>query len=183
MNQKVNFGNKELSFIRSQKWSDVLKRWKQTESASEEFANIHKELGYNSWEDWRGKVIKPLHLSDLNWSLYKINKPVDTVPCFRGGPFISWIERYYPYDGLPTFLKIVSQTDTDIPERSKFSDILNNTTDMHVIGVIKDGDIFIIEGMHRCTAVALAKIRGQELKFDVYMSLAESDLDEFPIIY
>lgn len=102
---------------------------------------------------------------------------------FRGGPFINWINRYYSGKELPTFAEIVEQPDSDIPDRDKFKEILEHCSTMQLIGIVKDKDIFIIEGMHRCAAVALAAARKQTLDIDVRISLADTSLSQLPTIH
>lgn len=170
-----------LDFIRSATWDEVRRVWKNDED-TDIFRREYVEQGYDSWESWRKIVIEPLHLERLDWTLYDIARPTETVPQFRGGPFKPWQELYYGDKTAPTFSDIVTTEGTDVMTRDKFAAIIATEKPMWLIGLRRENDIYIIEGMHRSTAIALAALRSQMINTSVQMFLAETDLAEFKLI-
>lgn len=170
-----------FTFLRHLTWEDVQLSWKNDEDTSS-FRREYREQGHDTWESWRSIIINPLHLDKLSWSLYDIEDPLTSIPTFRGGPFKPWEDLYYGGKKTPTFAEIVSTKGTDVTTRDKFLKILASSQPMQLIGLAKARDIFIVEGMHRCTALALAAMQGQMVDVSVRLVLAESDLSEFETI-
>lgn len=172
---------KELSLVGPVAWDEVKAIW-QNDEDTDAFRREYQEQGYESWEAWRRGIIEPLHLNDLNWAKYEIPAPLETVPKFKGGPFKPWQDRYYGGIESPTFAEVVKVQGTDVQSRSKFAEIIASDNPIQLIGLVLNGEIHIIEGMHRSTAIALAADRGEAFAASVHIILAQSDLPKLEII-
>lgn len=170
-----------IELIRYSDWPEVKGIWQEDED-SDAFRREYAEQGYDTWESWRKIIIDPLHLDKLDWKVYDVKNPLTVVPGFRGGPFVPWKNMYYGDKTLPTFADIVATKDTDVATRNKFAEIIAMQKPICLIGLQQGNDIYIIEGMHRSTSLALAAYRGLEISVSVKLFLAESDLPEFPMI-
>ena len=170
-----------LDFIRSTTWDEVKQVWKNDED-TDAFRREYAEQGYDSWESWRQIVIEPLHLDRLDWELYDVQNPTETIPRFRGGPFKPWKELYYGDTSAPTFSDIVTTEGTDVLTRDKFTSIIAADKPMWLIGLLRDNGVYIIEGMHRSTSIALAALQGKQINVPVKLFLATTDLTEFEMI-
>lgn len=162
-------------------WDEVKAIWKQGED-TDSFRREYAEEGYESWEAWRGVIIQPLHLDRLDWTLYDIKEPLETIPTFRGGPFKPWEDRYYGGITTPTFAEIVATEETDVSTRDKFAEIIESSEATKLIGLLMEGEVYIIEGMHRATSIALAASRDQKFQAHVQLLLAQSDLPQLDTI-
>lgn len=93
------------------------------------------------------------------------------IPSFRGGPFNGWIKNIYGDAGTtPTFMIIAQKLDEMKHEgiRSLLESFPNRTV---VIGVVTGDDIVIVEGMHRCSAIALAAAEGKTVETKLLIAL------------
>lgn len=171
----------ELNYIASMPWQEVKQSWKNDED-SESFRREYTEHGHNTWESWRKIIFDTLHLEELEWEKYEIPNPTLSVPRFHGGPFVPWQKLYYGDKYLPTFKEIVEGEGTDVSTRDKFASIIASEKPIQLIGLEKDNEIYIIEGMHRSTSIALAASRNQEINTTVHLMLATTDLQEFEMI-
>lgn len=170
-----------IELVRASSWGEVRQVWQDDED-TDTFRREYKEQGFETWDAWRRVIIEPLHLERLQWRLYSVKHPELTVPCFRGGPYVPWKELYYGDKELPNFADIVALQDTDVHTRDKFREIIGASKPIRLIGLRQSNDIFIVEGMHRSTSLALAASRGQSIEVPVQLYLADSDLDAFPMI-
>lgn len=172
---------KNLEKIKSATWNEVFEIWKQNEANEPHWIELYKNRGFNSWEDWRINYIKPLGLSELSWDLYKINKPLETVPNFFGGPFKAWKEIFYKKRKTLKFSKLAK-----LPEIKMHQGILkikeNFPQKTAFIGIIVNGRIHIIEGMHRSAAVALLKEEKRELKSEIIIALSKYPTADLPVV-
>jgi hypothetical protein len=172
----------KLTLTEDISWPDVFAIWRYNEAFPGSHWHEHyRGRGFNTWEEWRLTYVRPLHLDKLSWRLYTVVDPKQTGPQFCGGPFRSWVELYYQGKEHPQFSQII-----------KHPQIENNETILHLIsnfpdqttlsGVILNDKIIIVEGMHRCCALALAANKGIKVATQVKIALAESDQPELPLI-
>lgn len=171
---------KEFKLMRPLTWADVFEIWRRNEAQNPNWVKHYKGEGFSSWEEWRTKkVAVPLRCAEKDWHLYRIIDPLKTVPAFHGGPFKSWEEKYYRGETLPTFARLVENPEVQSHGYVKqlLADFPKETT---VTGLVTEGGIVIIEGMHRCCAIALAAQRRQILETTVSIALAEVSSGDFP---
>jgi hypothetical protein len=171
----------ELTFVETTSWQDVKQSWKDDED-SKSFKREYAEHGHESWESWRKVIFDTLHLDELDWVKYEVADPTLTIPKFHGGPFVPWHNLYYGNKYLPTFEEIVANEGTDVPSRDKFASIIESDKPIQLIGLQKDNEIYIVEGMHRSTSIALAASRNQDINVPVYLLLAQTNLQQFDMI-
>lgn len=177
----LNLDSKKFKLIRPLAWADVFDIWRKNEAADPKWVEHYRGRGFNSWEEWRKTYTNPLGLAEKEWSLYEILDPMNTILDFRGGPFSTWIERYYEGEELPSFQKIVNHSGIQENERIKHlaEDFPEETS---LIGLHTNKGIIILEGMHRCCAVALAADRGRTVKSKIFIALAEFSQNSLPIL-
>jgi len=167
-----------LTFIQPLVWNDVLALWRTGEEELEHWITLWKEKGFSSWEEWRQQYIGQLALNEIeNWHLYTINDPLQSIPSFRGGPYSSWRERHYQDGKFATFREIVQHP--FIKEHEKINAISKDfPEETRFIGLLTEQGILIIEGMHRCCALTLALERGEKIKTNATIALAEASAKE-----
>jgi hypothetical protein len=159
-------------FIRSLSADEVFSQWRDGEMHLPRWIEHYKNAGFDSWDAWREHTIKDLHFKDLAWKLYRIENPTLIVPSFLGGPFRTWMDKYYNGAEAITFSELIkNKTLQENPiVQGIFRDFPKET---HLIGFITEQGVMIIEGMHRCCAVALAAAEGQPIQTELFISLAE----------
>jgi hypothetical protein len=170
----------KLRLVKSISWDEVFLMWKKQEEELPYWIAHYKERGFNSWQDWRTASFKDLHLELLEWNLYEIPQPLDTVPMFRSGPFMAWIKKYYNGNKTVTFETLAK--DSDIQDRAHINEIVQKFPENSVfVGLENMNDIVIIEGLHRCCALAVAKMKKVDLKRKVFIACAQFP-KEIPIL-
>lgn len=171
----------DLKLIKLVTWEEVFSSWAKDESHLPHWVEHYKKRGFNSWEEWRIDSTKDLHPEKLNWKLYEIIEPIKTISEFHGGPFRAWVNKYYKNRNHPTFTEIVN--DNDFENNDKINEIINNfPKETSLIGLMSDNGIVIIEGMHRCCAIAVANKRKQDLDIKALIFLAEWLGKDVPIM-
>jgi len=99
---------------------------------------------------------------------------------FHGGPFRVWINKYYGDKKTPQFKELVQNTEfKNDPKKQEI--IQKFPKESILIGLINKGDITIIDGMHRCCALAIAHEKGIHIDTNLYIILAEFN-EEIPIM-
>jgi hypothetical protein len=175
----LNNKSVELEFIKDLTWDEVFNIWKKNEGSRENWQEVAKKRGFNSWEEWRIEYAKVFRCQEAKWSFYKIKNPVRDVPTFFGGPFRTWIEKYYKEKESLTFSQLIKIP--ELHEHKTVNDMTKNfPVSTELTGMVVDNEIFIIEGMHRCCALAL--MNEQKIAYDepIFISLAESPGGKLP---
>ncbi len=171
----------ELEFIKDLGWAEVFEIWRQNEEPRQNWKDYYTSKGFSSWEEWRTEYTEPFRCPEAKWVLYKMIDPVRDIIYVNGGPFRSWKEQLYGEKDSLTFKELA-----DLPESQKrlnAEDFLKNFPKSTTItGMIVGGEIYIIEGMHRCLAMALANQERMKLETEVFIALAESPGGKLPII-
>jgi hypothetical protein len=168
-----------LNFIKSSSWQEVFGLWRKNEAHLKKWEKHYKERGYYSWEEWRKRSASYFNCDKLEWSLYKINNPVKTVPKFFGGPFAVWRDYFYNGKKTKSFAQLTQLK--KIQEHKGIIDIAKKfPKKTSLIGLVFRGKIFIIEGMHRSTAIGLINKNKDKLKSDIVIALAKFNKKELP---
>src|SRR5690349_9801703 len=89
----------QFTLMRPLPWSEVWEIWRTNEANRAAWTQHFTSRGFKSWEEWRQNYINDFHCAERQWQLYRIVNPLQSIPNFHGGPFRTWIERYY--DGQP----------------------------------------------------------------------------------
>lgn len=158
-------------------WEKIFEIWRETEADQEKWVNYYQGKGFSSWKDWRQSYVERFGYNKKSWDIYSIIRPLEVVPHFHGGPFRTWINKYYHGEELPTFQRLVEMG--DVKANSAVVEISKNfPLKTFLIGLLIDGEVVIIEGMHRCCAMTLMKEQKEELKSIVEIALAEYSKEE-----
>ncbi len=173
--------SKNLKLIKSLTWEEVFDIWRENETYDNKWEELYKSRGFDNWDEWRSTYIEPLNLKNEEWGLYEIIDPMQTVPKFFGGPFRSWVERFYKNKMTQTFQELVQN-----PEIQNYPGIRRVMggfpQETSLIGIFFANELVIAEGMHRCTALALAVHEGKKIKTNIKIALANSSLDQLRIV-
>ncbi len=171
-----------LKHIRPLTWKEVFEFWRENEERNPGWEEVAKDRGFASWEEWRRTYVPPFRLEEREWSLYRVTDPMRAVPKFRGGPFHSWIENIYGDAGsTPTFDVIAARlAGMKHGGVRKLTDSFPKET--VITGVLTDDGIVVIEGTHRCAAIALAVAEGWMIETDLKIALGSKLPGPLPIV-
>lgn len=172
----------KLELVRDLTWPDVFEIWRKNEAYEGSHWHAHyQSRGFKTWQDWRMSYVKPFGLEDLTWQLFTVIDPLTTIPLFHGGPFRSWVEKYYQGEISPSFASLAK--DPEVEKNSGVQTLLKNFPKQTTIsGVIINGEIRIVEGMHRCATLAMAAKNGIKINTKINIALAQYHKDSMPVI-
>jgi hypothetical protein len=142
-----------LSFIRNLTPEEVFEIWRANEAHLPHWQEYlkHEKEGV-SWEQWRSKNARKFGLYGKEWKLYQVENPCEVVPSWFGGPFDGWSE-YYGGQESTTFARLTETSAAEIPAvKAMVESFPNETT---VTALVRGGRVVVIEGMHRCVALAV----------------------------
>jgi len=177
----------KIKSIKKISWLEIFSIWKKNEAKNPAWIKHYQKKGFKTWAAWRKIYIKPLKLNKLEWQIGTLVNPLTTVPNFYGGPFKAWQKNFYKKivrtehcsvpTNTPKFKELAKLAEIKNNERFKelINDFPKNTT---LIALKINKKIIIIEGMHRCTAIALIKNRKKPLNSKISLAIAE-----YPDIY
>lgn len=171
-----------LEFMRLLSWEEVFEFWRNDEGNNPDWLAHAKERGFDSWEEWRGSYVAPFKLDARMWALYRVSDSMRSVPTFHGGPFRAWVEQIYGDAGIsPTFDVIAERLSGQKNSRvlSLVEDFPKRTT---IIGVLTENGVVVIEGTHRCAALALAAKEGKTIETDMTIALGSGLPGDLAII-
>lgn len=178
---KADFDPKQFMYLHPLTWDEVFSQWEEIEKQSTFMQTMWKDRGYFSWREWRYEYAIRFRLEELLWGLHTVLKPLKSVPLFFGGPFKSWVE--FVYGGLknPCFKELIElQIIKDLKRIHYLVEDFPKET--FIIAVEVAGRITIVEGMHRCLALALAAKEKREVRTVVHIALAKHPDSVLPIV-
>jgi hypothetical protein len=162
----------QLRKIKTLSWSEVFEIWRSNEEGRENWKELILRRGFPSWEAWRMTYANEFELPNLNWELFKIENPSEVVGSFYGGPFRGLIKNVYGKEDTMRFSQMAKLE--KIQNNAAINEIADKFPDNTVITALKLADkIFIIEGMHRCCALAIMKEQGMNYKGNVFIALSQ----------
>lgn len=151
---------RSLQRLRAVPWSDLWRDWEKREGVRREWIAHARSRGFRTWREWRAASYDRLQPAARRWTLYRVDDPARLVPTWFGGPFRGW--RKYSGGSMVTFRTIAKRS--AVRRNGKVLALERRfPTATQVIGLLWRGRIVIIEGMHRCTAIALAAARHKTL--------------------
>ena len=166
------FADNHLRFIKNLAWNDVFNFWREGEAYIPRWIQHYKAGGYKSWDEWRKHTLSDLSYKDLHWELFEVENPMQTVPNFFGGPFRAWKARYYGRNSTVTFADLAKNE--ELKNSQIIREMVSNFPDKtYLIGLEANKEIVIIEGMHRCCALAIAKQNKKPIKTKVFLASAK----------
>jgi hypothetical protein len=160
-----------LQKIKELSWQEVFQKWEDIEGKLPHWVEHYQDRGFASWRKWRTSSMAPIKPETLTWNLYQLTDFMHTIPLFRGGPFYSWVRKIYGDKKMPPFAEIIRHpTIRQRVEASRF--VQQFPAETTLMGLVVGGDVVIIEGMHRCSAVALAAAEGRSITSTIFIALA-----------
>jgi hypothetical protein len=171
-----------LEFIKSLTPKDVLETWRNMEENLEHWKGFWHSKGFKSWQEWRETSHAPLFKKQLNWSLYKVNEPLKSVPEWRAGMFHAWNKWFYVnFPEKPPRLKDLL-SHPGINNHWYVREIANNFFSPTTLTALRmpNGDIVIAEGMHRACAITLIAHNNKPLNAEVFVMMADWPENEPP---
>lgn len=157
--------------VRAMTWADVFSLWRDAESNLPRWVEHYRKSGFASWDDWRTHTIKDLNYRGLEWTLFEVIDPLKHVPDFVGGPFRPWIAKYYEGAKSKTFRELVKHP--AVRENEIVREMVEHfPEETYILGLQTDRGIVVLEGMHRCCALALAAEAGQTIDSRLFLALA-----------
>lgn len=170
----IKLNDPYLKHVMSMSWASVFDWWRMNEERLPHWIAYWSAEGYDSWEQWRLEKVRHFELKDLTWHYYNVTMPYISVPAFRGGPFKGW-ERFYKGLHFPTFEEL-ARDPNGIREYGGVGKYLVEFPARTVLtGIVIRGDVIIMEGMHRCAALALVADKGVTLNIthEMHICLAQ----------
>ena len=155
--------------------------WYDGEGKNPHWAALAKERGFASWADWRlNGYARRFECEQAEWGFYEVANPAIVVSEWLGGPFRTWIEKYYDGEKTKTFAELASQS--AIAELSKMKAIAENYQVDSIITALElsDGRLFVVEGMHRACALALMLKEDLPAPEKLIFAIGKSKLSELP---
>ncbi len=181
MEEKM-INKKNFKLIRSLRWEEVFLFWYQSEGTQQNWINLAKQRGFASWADWRLTSYGiPFECAKADWNLYEIFNPAQIIPKFYGGPFKTWIKRYYGGAKEKTFEQLAVQP--DILNNEAVKSMIDNFPGNKIISCLQVGNkIYTIEGLHRCCALAVVNAQNKPAPKKLYFAIGKSSLKNLPIV-
>ena len=155
------------------KWDDVLKIWRANEENLEHWIKYYQKEGYKSWEEWREKFFKRFGVRHLAWDFFEMKNQIQVMTGLRGANFGGW-RRLMEGQKHLTFLEMakIEAVQTHPALKGFMENFPKETT---IIAVRHRGEIYVIEGMHRCAAYSVALSRGKVIDSKIKIALGHRD--------
>lgn len=175
--------DKEIALIRPCSWEEVFLTWYHNEGDKQHWIDLAKSRGFASWAEWRlSGYAHPFECEKAEWGLYEITNPSEVISTWYGGPFRTMIERHYQGDKTRRFSQLAKQA--DILENQTVIEMVENYPQDTVISALQlsDGSIVVIEGNHRCYALAVMAAQKKPFQGTLTFAIGKSTLSELPIV-
>ncbi|MBI4253317.1 hypothetical protein HY623_04050 [Candidatus Uhrbacteria bacterium] len=154
----MNERGKQLS------WNGVFDGWRRAEE--ELWRPVYSGFGWESWDAWRQMMIGDLRLEGREWFEYEIEHPHTEIPHYSIGGWNGW-KKYRPAEkDIALFSDIAIPPETgdrsydgdkriDVRTNDKVKSLIGCVDDTTIIGFHFPDCIAILDGTHRCTAIAV----------------------------
>ncbi len=161
-----------LTLIGPTTWSAVYRQWKREEGSRADWNRHLRGRGFSSWPKWRSAVlITPFHLKQKKWKKYRVTDP-RVVADWHGGPFPGWKKNYYHRAMTRSFRWLVAEG--KIKKNWKVVKIKNIPKKIFLFGLVYRGHIIILDGMHRCGAIAVHLAQKKSIRTNITIALADT---------
>jgi hypothetical protein len=174
--------NENIKLIRKLAWEEVFIFWYENEGKRANWNKLAEERGFASWADWRLKgYADRFKCREADWGLYEVANPAKVVSEFCGGPFRTWITKYYNGKKTKSFGELVEQD--EIINNKTIRSLMGNFPINQIITCLElsDGNFYTIEGMHRCCTLALMNKEKIPGPTSLYFAIGKSMLKELPL--
>ena len=171
-----------LELIKPLTTQEVFDIWRNVEEPLEHWKSFWKAKGFKNWEEWRKKSHAPVLEKNLNWNLYSVNNPLTEIPQWRGIMSHSWNKWFYPlFPEKPPRLKDLL-THPGVHNHWYIREIAKNFPASTTLTTLRlpNGDLVIIEGMHRACAISLLALDEKVLTTDISVAIADWPDNEPP---
>jgi hypothetical protein len=160
-----------LEYVRPLTWEEVFVMWEEEEAHLPRWIEHYTKRGFGSWKEWRESSVENLHPGNLKWALFAVTDN-SMIQVFYAGPFRAWQNKYYGRDDIIRFDRLAEnpglQNDTNI------EGLMNAfPKESTLVGLQQDGKIIVIEGMHRCSAIAVAFKKDLPINAKLFIALAD----------
>lgn len=172
----------DLDLVRPLSWPETFEFWRDSEGLDPRWLKNARERGFETWEEWRMAYARAFGLEKRDWNLYRVTDPSASVPRFHGGPFKGWIERTYGDAGPTPEFRVIAERLTDMQDGYVEKLMASFPPATTVIGVETELGIVIVEGTHRCCAIAKAAASGRAIATDFHLALGSRLPGLLPII-
>lgn len=182
--------DKNLKLIKPLTTEEVFEIWRDIEENLEHWKHFWRAKGHKSWSEWRKSTHKAVLKEKLDWNLYEVVDPLKIIPEWHGGMFYAWNKWFYI-----NFKQNPSRLAESEPPKLKdllahpgvhnhwyiraISKKFPKKTTLSAIR-LKNGKIFIIEGMHRACSIAAIAHNKRIFKSKVYVVLANWPKQKLP---
>lgn len=166
-----------LTFIKTTTWDQVFSDWREREKDHWGWEEHFKKRGMKSWDEWREKIIAPFKLQDRKWEIYSIDDPSSTISDLWSGGFPGW-KKYYP-KGIKKIQFKDLVKNPEVKKNPKVAQILENfPKETTIIAAHRNGQLIIVEGMHRACAIAITAREGRQLATKLTIAITTFSSDE-----
>lgn len=172
-----------IQLIRPCSWEEAFLTWYDNEGDKQVWIDLAKSRGFASWAQWRLEVYaRPFQCEKADWGLYEISNPSEVISEWYGGPFRTMIDEYYGEEKIKRFDELAKQT--KVLENDAVKKFLENYPGESVISALElsDGKIVVVEGMHRCFALAVMAAQNKPFQGSLTFAIGKSNLSELPIV-
>ncbi len=170
-----------ISLIRTCEWEEVFLEWYKNEGKNPDWQVLAQERGFSNWAEWRLRgYAERFKCREVDWGLYEITDPSEVISGWYGGPFRTWIERYY--DGLRRVQFAMLAEREDLRSLKKIISIMEEYPTDSVITALElpDGTIQVIEGMHRSVALSIMARAGKFFHGKLNVAIGKTTVAELP---
>lgn len=170
-----------FEYLQETSWSEVFGYWRENEAHQARWSEHYTNLGFASWDEWRSNHVAPLTLDSRAWTLYRVVNPLQSIPDWYGGPFVSWKKQYYGDKDSLTFAELAQLP--DIQQNPVIKELAAQfPVSTSLIGLVQNDRVVILEGMHRCCALALLASHGQHVTTNITIALTDFSGDSIPFL-
>ncbi len=172
-----------ISLIRPCEWEEVFLEWYKNEGENSDWNALARARGFSSWAEWRLKgYAERFQCREASWGFYEITEPTTIVREWYGGPFRTWIERYYGGKNTAQFLELAQHS--ELKQLKKIGSIIEEYPRNSVVCVIElaNGQMHVIEGMHRVVALAILAEQQKNFSGSLVFAIGKSELSELPAV-
>lgn len=153
MELKIPQQYKSLEYINDIEWKDIFAVWRSGEAYQKDWKEHWLARGFESWDDWRENYVAPLEPNKHLWKIYHINSPSQDMRLMYGVPSRGWQEKCYGGE-ITKMIKDILMHPL-VTENKKVELIKRNFPFQTMLtGVVHEGKIVLIEGMHRALALS-----------------------------
>lgn len=174
--------NKNFKIIRKLRWEEVFLFWYNCEGLNPHWIKTAKKHGFASWAEWRlNSCINAFKCLEINWGLYEALDLQKEILQLFGAPYKTFMDRYCGGKKIGKISNLAKCSEVKKNEiiKNMADNFLENET---IICLEVGGRLYVIEGMHRCCALAIMINEGKKLPEKLKFAIGISPLKKLPVI-